>query len=165
MNSSTELISKSRTILGHGTEIVAAGIFGLQDDPLVVSSAGVVEAGVGDLISDNPAMAAATGAGAMHAARATVATSQGLTLRMLVALSDTRIHILDWLTGAGPTRELLSFERTRTEVRVKKFGLSRRLTLRDPVSGQSLALTGTTAFFASESKGDKSVLSMLEPPH
>jgi hypothetical protein len=165
MNSSTELISKSRTILGDGTEIVAAGIFGLQDDPLAVSTAGVVGAGVGDLISDNPVMAAATGAGAMHAARATVAGSQGLTVRMLVALSDTRIHILDWLTGAGPTRELLSFERTRTEVRVKKFGLSRRLTLRDTVSGQSLALTGTTAFFASESRGDKSVLSLLEPPH
>ena len=165
MNSSTELISKSRAILGDGTEIVAAGIFGLKDDPLAVSAAGVAGAGVGDLISDNPAVAAATGVGAIHAARTTVAASQGLTVRMLVALSDTRIHILDWLTGAGPTKELVSFERTRTEVRVKKYGLSRRLTLRDTVSGRSLALTGTTAFFASESKGDKSVLSQLEPPH
>jgi hypothetical protein len=165
MNSSTELISKSRTILGDDSEIVAAGIFGLQDDPLTVSAAGVVGSGVGDLITNNPVMAAAGGAGAMHAARAGVAASQGLTVRMLVALSDTRIHILDWLTGAGPTRELFSFELTRTEVRVKKFGLSRRLTLRDTVSGRSLALTGTTAFFASESKGDKSVLRLLEPPH
>jgi hypothetical protein len=165
MNSSTELISKSRTILGDGTEIVAAGIFGLQDDPLAVSTSGVAGAGLGDLVTDNPIMAAASGAGAMHAARATGAGSQGLTVRMLVALSDTRIHILDWLTGAGPTQELASFERTRTEVRVKKFGLSRRLTLRDTVSGRSLALTGTTAFFASESKGDKSVLRLLEPPH
>jgi hypothetical protein len=165
MNSSTELISKSRTILGDGTEIVAAGIFGLQDDPPIVSVAGVAGAGVGDLLAADPAVAAATGAGAIHAARATVAASQGLTVRMLVALSDTRIHILDWMTGTGPTRVMLSFERARTEVRVKRFGLSRRLMLRDTVSGRTLALTGTTAFFASESKGDKSVLRLLEPPH
>ena len=151
-------------MLGDETEIVAAGIFGLQDDPMAVSTAGVVGAGVGDLIGDNPVVTAAAGAGAIHAARATLAASQGLTVRMLVALSDTRIHILDWLTGAGrPGAGVLRAHPHRGAG--QRFGLSRRITLRDTVSGRSLALTGTTAFFASESKGDKSVLSHLEPPH
>jgi hypothetical protein len=39
--------------------------------------------------------------------------------------------------------------------------LSRRIDLRNRADGRILALTGTTAFFSAEAKGDKAVLSVL----
>jgi hypothetical protein len=130
-----------------------------------MATAGVLGGGVVDAISADPVLDGIVGGEAIHAARTSMAASQGLTVRMLVALSEAQIHVLDWRTGSGPTKVLLSFERTRTEVRIKKYGLSRHLTFRDTASGRALALTGTTAFFSAESKGDKSVIHLLEPPH
>jgi hypothetical protein len=90
-----------------------------------------------------------------------VAASNGVTVRMLVAVTPSRIHLLDWNAGSGPTRELVSFDRSSTNVRVAKFGLSRRVNLEDTRTERSIGLTGTTAFFASEAKGDRAVLRTL----
>jgi hypothetical protein len=48
-----------------------------------------------------------------------------------------------------------------TEVEAKKFGLSRRLDLKDTSSGQEIGLTGSTARFAIGGKADKAVLAPL----
>ncbi len=97
----------------------------------------------------------------MHVARELNAENHGVTVRMLLAVTPTQLHILDWQTGSGPTRLLRTFPRATTSVEVKKFGLSRRLHLTDRNSGESLALTGSASALNAEAKGDKAVLKAL----
>jgi hypothetical protein len=113
-------------------------------------------------VLDNPVVAGVGSAASVHATREFAAASKGLTVRMLVAVTSSRIHVLDWRTGTGPSRELVWFDRASTDVRVSKFGLSRRVRLTDTRAPRTVSLTGTTAFFASESKGDRSVLRTLK---
>lgn len=164
MNDPVELIDKANAILGPDEGVLAAGIFGLKDNYVTVGAAGAVGAGLTDVIVDNPLAGAVGGAAAMQAGRSAAAASNGLTVRMLIAVTSDRIRVLDWATGSGPTRELLSFDRSSTDVKVTKFGLSRHVELGDPTTGQSLSLSGSTAPFASESKGDKAVLKALTAP-
>ncbi len=161
MNDLGDLIAKAGAVLGDGDPVLAAGIFALKDDYLRVGVGGAAGAGAGDAIFGNPLATAVGGAAAMHATRSAVAASQGLTVRMLVAVTPRRIRLLDWITGSGPTKVLASFDRHATTVTVTKFGLSRHVELADAASGRSLALTGSTAPFVSESRGDKAVLRIL----
>ena len=165
MNDPAELISKATAILGHEEQVLAAGIFGLKDNYVAVGAGTAAGAGLGGAILDNPVAAGVGGAAAMHATRSAMAASKGLTVRMLVAVTSEQIRVLDWATGSGPTKELLSFDRSSSVAKVTKFGLSRHVELRDSASGQSLALSGSTAPFASESKGDKAVLRLLSASH
>jgi hypothetical protein len=154
MNDPETLRAKAADILGDGESLVAAGIFGLQDNYLAVTAGGVVGSTLlgGGLLGD---------AAGIHGGRAVNASSQGVTVRMLVAVSPTHIHVLDWLTGSGPTRLLRSFDRGNTTVEIKKFGLSRRVHLQDRVSGEALSLTGSNSRISAEQKGDKAVLAAL----
>jgi hypothetical protein len=161
VNGPVELIDRAKAILGPDETVLAAGIFGLKDNYVAVGAATAAGASLGDLVLGNPLASAAGGVAAMHATRSAEATSRGLTVRMLIAVTADRIRVLDWATGSGPTRELLSFDRSSTDVTVTKFGLSRHVELRDSRTGQWLALSGSTAPFASESKGDKAVMKTL----
>lgn len=165
MNEPGELVSKATAILGRDQQVLAAGIFGLKDNYAAVGMGTATGAVVGDAVLDSPLAGAVGGAAAMHATRSAVAASKGLTVRMLVAVTAEHIRVLDWVTGSGPTKELLSFDRSTTDVKITKFGLSRHVVLHDSATGQSVALSGSTAPFASESKGDKAVLRLLEAPH
>ncbi|MBF6558282.1 MAG: hypothetical protein IVW52_19450 [Acidimicrobiales bacterium] len=161
MNDPSELIGKASAIVGTEQPVIAAGIFGLKDDYLAVGLGTAAGASLGDAILDNPLASGVGGAAAMHATRSALAASNGLTVRMLVAVTPELIRVLDWETGSGPTTELLSFDRSSTDVKINKFGLSRHVELHDSATGQSLALSGSTAPFVSESKGDKAVLKEL----
>jgi hypothetical protein len=165
VNDPNGLISKASVIVGNEQQVIAAGIFGLKDDYVAVGLGTVAGASVSDVLLDSSLAGAVGGAAGMHATRGALAASQGLTVRMLVAVTPERIWVLDWETGSGPTKELVSFNRSSTEVKISKFGLSRHLELHDPDSGRSLALSGSTAPFASESKGDKAVLKELSVFH
>jgi hypothetical protein len=165
MNDPNDLIGKATAVVGTEQEIIAAGIFGLKDDYMAVGLGTVAGASVSDVLLDSSLAGAVGGAAGMHAARAALAASQGLTVRMMVAITPERILVLDWQTGSGPTRELVSFNRSSTEVKISKFGLSRHIELHDSASGKSLILSGSTAPFASESKGDKAVLKELSASH
>ena len=161
MNDPEALIGKATSILGAEEQILAAGIFGLKDDYVAVGMGTAAGASLGDALLSNPLASGVGAAGGMHATRSALAASKGVTVRMLVAVTSGRIRVLDWETGAGPTRELLSFERSSTDVKVSKFGLSRHVELHDAVSGRSLVLSGSIAPFVSEAKGDKAVLTAL----
>jgi hypothetical protein len=161
VNHPNDLISKASAVVGNDQQVIAAGIFGLKDDYVAVGLGTVAGAGVGDVLLDSSLAGAVGGAAGMHATRSALAASRGLTVRMLVAVTPERIRVLDWQTGAGPTKELVSFDRSSTDVKISKFGLSRHLDLHDAASGKSLTLSGSTAPFASESKGDKAVLKEL----
>ncbi len=157
MNDPEALRAKAALVLGGAETILAAGIFGMQDNYLALTAGGVV----GGTVGGSGATGVIGNVAGMHVARDLNAQSHGVTLRMLLAVTPTQIHILDWQTGSGPTRLLRSFERSSTTVEVKKFGLSRRLHLQDRISGDSLALTGSASALSAEAKGDKAVLAAL----
>ena len=165
MNDSNDLIRKASAIVGTEQQVIAAGIFGLKDDYMAVGLGTIAGASVSDVVLDNPLAGAVGGAAGMHAARTALAASKGLTVRMMVAITPEHILVLDWVTGSGPTKELVSFNRSSTKVKISKFGLSRHIELHDSDSGKSLTLSGSTAPFASESKGDKAVLKELAVSH
>jgi hypothetical protein len=164
VNDPEQLRTKAAAVLDTNEPILAAGIFGLQDSYAALTAGGVLGGSVGartggGVIGD---LGSAVGnVAGMHAARDVRAASQGVTVRMLIAVTATHIHVLDWVTGSGPTHLLRSLDRSVTSVHIKKFGLSRRVHLHDTVAGQDLNLTGTTLSVSAEAKGDKAVLAAL----
>jgi hypothetical protein len=97
----------------------------------------------------------------VHETRRLNAESEGVTTRMLVAVTASAIHILDRNELGTTSRELLRFARATTAVQVTRFGLSRHLNLADETAGTSIGLTGSAAIFSPEAAGDKLVLHVL----
>jgi hypothetical protein len=160
-----ELQREAAQIIGTDEEILAAAIFGLQDDYAKIFVAGAAT-GTAAMVAglEGPLAAGAIGGVTIHAERAQNAASEGVTVRMLVAVTPTAIHLLD-RTGLGETtRELMRFDRATTAVQVTKFGLSRTITLADEAAGKRIGLTGSTAFYVPEAAGDKLVLHLLSEP-
>lgn len=159
----SQLIAAARTVLGPGTDVLAAGIMGLQETQYAAAAAAVASGAALDALPHgaDPLEHAAGAAVAVHTARQVDAAAHGLTVRMLVAVTADRIHVLDWQDHDGPTRSLASFDRATAAVAVRKFGLSRTVSLTDPASGEHLELSASTAFFSPEAEGDKLVLHLL----
>jgi hypothetical protein len=156
-----ELAAAAQEILGNGETVTAAGAFALQDSYAAVT-AGMLTADAALPGKDNPLMGGIGNLAGLEAGRRANAAAKGVTERMLVAVTDRSIHLLSLTAmGSTPQKLLMSFDRASTEVEVKKFGLSRRLHLKDTGSGQELGLTGSTARFAIGGKGDKAVLAAL----
>jgi hypothetical protein len=159
------LIDEASKILGDSEEILAAGIFGLQDDYAKIAVAGVATgAAAGALGATSPLAQGAVAGATVHETRRLNAESKGLTTRMLVAVTASAIHILDRSELGTTSRELLRFARATTAVQVTKLGLSRHLNLADESAGTSIGLTGSAAIFSPEAAGDKLVLHVLAAP-
>ncbi len=156
------LISDAVNVIGGGEEILAAAIFGLQDDYVKLAVAGVATGAATTALDVTDPLAGGVAFGvATHEARRLNAEGQGLTVRMLVAVTAKAIHILDRTELGKTTCELLRFDRATTAVQITKFGLSRQLNLADGSAGTSIGLTGSTAIFSPEAAGDKLVLHLL----
>jgi hypothetical protein len=156
------LIADAAEVIGRGEEILAAGIFGLQDDYAKLAVAGVATgAATAALDVTNPVAGGVAFGVATHETRRLNAEGAGLTVRMLVAVTANAIHILDRTELGASTRELLRFDRASTAVQVTKFGLSRHLNLADEQAGTSIGLVGSAAFYVPETAGDKLVLHLL----
>ena len=143
--------------------VLAAGIFGHA----LPSNAELAVAGAAaDSLPHvgNGLIEAVENVTAMAAVQAMDAERDGLTVRMLVAVTATDIHLLDWQTGRGTTRILRSLGRVSTDVTIKKLGLSRRVELLDHATGTDVHIVGTTAAFSPEAAGDKAVLALLDVP-
>jgi hypothetical protein len=159
------LIGEAGAVIGGDEEILAAGIFGLQDDYAKIAVAGVATGAAAAALDVSGPLAQGALAGAtIHETRRLNAESDGLTRRMLVAVTGSAIHILDRTETGATTRELLRFDRATTAVQVTKFGLSRHLNLADERAGTSVGLTGSAAVFSPEAAGDKLVLHALSAP-
>lgn len=141
--------------------VLAAGVFGLQDDYVAVTLGGAgASAALGTVTDPGPLADAAAAAAGIHVAREANAASQGLAVRMLVAVTDSSIHLLQFGNGTV-TGELLPFDRQTAHVEVSRFGASRRVRLEDPATGTHVEITGSTGFLSSESAADKLVLALL----
>lgn len=163
MSNTEQLVAAAQQFVGDSQQVLGAGVFGLQDDYAAIAVAGAATGlGLDALGSDDPVADALTAGVSVHVTRDAVAKSKGLAVRMLVAVTPGRIHIMDYPDSGRPSVQFMEFDRKTAVVQITKFGASRHLNLADPDSGQQIGLTGSTAFFSSVSAGDKMVLHLLE---
>lgn len=155
-----EFTAVAQEMLGD-ERVLAAGVFGLQDNYAAIAAAGAAE-GLAMPGSANAVVQGAADVATIEGARQANAAAHGVTERMLVAVTDASIHVFAMSPLGGKVEHrLMSFGRATTDVEVKKFGLSRRVNLTDRATGRELHLTGSTAPFSPEAKGDKAVLAVL----
>ncbi len=158
-----ELIETAQTALGSDHTVVAAGVFGLQDDYKAIMVGGLASAAVAEALPGGTTTEAVTAAAGVHVTRQVMAEKQGLTVRMLVAVTKESIHLFALgATGFEPKHELLSFDRATTTCEEKNFGASRKLKLTDSASGHEVGLVGSAAFFSPYTEGDKAVLAAVK---
>lgn len=149
-----ELIAEARSLLGDDEEVLAAGHFGLAS--LIVGQAAGMQAG--SLLSGGDALAG--GMGGLAATKA-AAEAQGVTMKVIVAITPDTVHLLNRDTGGRLEARVTSFDRATVEVSVQKMGLSRYLSLRDPGDGHSIDLHGSVSWLSAQAAGDKIVLDLL----
>lgn len=147
--------------IGRDEAVLAAGVFGhAMPSNAELAVAGGAAASLPH--GGNGVVEAVENVTAIAAVRQMDAERDGLAVRMLVAVTATRIYLLDWSATKGATRILRTFSRVTTEVSVKKFGLSRRVELLDHSTGADAHIVGTTAAFSPEAAGDKAVMRLLD---
>ena len=98
MPNESELIAQAQTALsdagsGSGETVIAAGVFGLQDNYAALAVGGLASGAVADALPGGAATDAVTAAAGVHVTRQVMAEQQGVTVRMLVAVSAESIHL------------------------------------------------------------------------
>ena len=173
MTTALELRSLSASFLG--TDVEAAGIFsaGSAIGASIVGAVGgatvaevamhqteefVTDQVVGDIAGG--LISGASAVAGIHVAREAAAAAEGLTPVLLVALTADRIVLMDWhgnsASGTGPTRELVSFPRSTTQITFGRIGVNRKVTFDDGV--KTSAITGALGWLSSGKEGKRDVL-------
>ncbi|MCS5729074.1 hypothetical protein N1031_04815 [Herbiconiux moechotypicola] len=161
-SSEAALIAEAEGLLGDGEKVVAAGHFGLASLRGAHLAGGVV-GGLAGAVAVDDVLSGALGAGLGGlAATHSAAEAQGVTVKMLVAVTADTIHLLNRDTGGRLQTVVASFPRSTTTATVSKVGLSRILTLTEPASGATVELHGSVSWLSAQSAGDKVVLGLLE---
>lgn len=158
--SEQDLLAEATTSIGGTDQVLAAGVFGLQD----LLHAAMVGAAAGGVVGASAGGDAGNVAGAVLggiAAKRAYAESQGTTLQLIVAVTATRIHVLNRDSGGRLPEVVATFDRPTCEVTIAKMGLSRIVHLKDTTSGETLVLTGTTMPLSQLAQGDKLVFALL----
>ena len=162
MSDIEQLISTARTLSGDES-IGAAGIFALKDQYLKLVGWSTVGGLAGSAVAGELGDVAGS-VGGMHAQRNDAAQKAGFDgYRVLVAVGDSQIHLFDWLTNEGASKLYFSIDRASVEVSIKKFGMSRRVYIKNLTSGETLGLQGNVSPISSVSNGDKTVIKALKP--
>jgi len=163
MPSEAELLDAAQQFLGGSENVVAAGVFGLQDNYAAVMAGGLAAGAIADTLPGGAVTDGVLAGAGVHAARSLNADAKGVSVRMLVAVTEQSIHLLSLsATGSTPERALMTFARATTHCEVSKFGASRHVKLSDSATRQEIGLTGSAAFFSAYAEGAKAVLSALE---
>lgn len=155
-----ELIHEAQGILGDDEQVLAAGYFALRDLVGAQIAGGTAGAVGGSFLDSTAGSAIGAGLGQMAAKKA-YAESQGVTIQLIVAVTEAHIHVLNRDTDGRLADQVARFDRGSCQVGIEKFGLSRHVTLTDPASGASLQLVGGVSPLAVTAKGDKAVLGLL----
>ena len=95
------------------------------------------------------------------AAKHAAAKRAGVTLKLVVAVTATQIHVINWGDAEDATRIVKTFDRAATTADVRKFGLSRIVTLHDTDNGTEMRLHASVAPWTSQSGPDTHVLAEL----
>ena len=133
-----ELIAKAQAVIGDDPVLVA-GVFGCEE--LVASQVAGGTLGAMALGHANPLASGIGAAVGGYTLRAADARSQGMTLKLVVAVTASTIYVLNWSDDHGLDAVYRQFDRSSTTVAVKHFGLSRIVTLTDPATSDRLGST------------------------
>jgi hypothetical protein len=156
-----ELTVKTQRILGTDQPLIVS-ILGLQADLVGDLTALIVAGTIGDDLGAGSLTEGILGAAGMRTAREVNARSQGVSARMVVAVTPTAIHLLSLpATGAHPGQEVLRFYRATTTVKIKRKGFARRINLTDADNGQKIRLTGGIAPWSRYAVGTKAIIGEL----
>ena len=154
-----DLVDEAQRFLGPASRVQAAGVLGLKDS-YVALTAGSLAGSLLTLPGADPAAGALAGVAGMRTAREARARTQGLSVRMLVAVTSTGVYLLEiGPVGITPTREALTLDRSTLAVGVKRFGLSRRITLDD--GHHRVELTGAVSPLSPYTAGTRALLGAL----
>jgi len=140
--------------------VLAAGIFGLQDHGAAAGLLGQAQVATTLARLTGPRRAPA-GAGQEQWLARIEAMAPFVAIPVLVAVSDSAIHICDWGEWPGASRELTRFPRAASTAVVDTHRSARRLVLTDRASGYSLALTATVSPLNGAGRDVKAVLALL----
>lgn len=154
-----ELIANAQPVVGV-EPIISAGVFGLQDLMLPWIAGGTA----GGLAAGQLGGAMAGAAGILLgnlAAKHAAAKRAGVTLKLTVAVTASKIHVINWGDADDPTRIVASFDRETTTADVRKFGLSRIVALHDVATDTEMRLHASVARWTSQSGPDQDVLAEL----
>lgn len=142
------LIANAQGVIGDGETVRQAGVF---NRPAVNN--GMID---GDILGG------VTGAviGGMLAHKSQ--SKNGLmTMKVIVAVTDEHIHVINWGEAADPNRIAHTFDRATTKVTSHHVGVSRSLKLADKESGVHIKLEGSAGRMLKQSGPDASVIEAL----
>ncbi len=160
MASAQQLIDHARSVTPAGEDVLAAGVFAVQDDYVATALAAIGGSAVADELFDNAVTDGVGAAAGVRAAREAHAAGQGVSLRMLLAVTPTHIRLYRLgATGENPGEELMAFTRDSCEVDLSKFGASEHLDLRQ--GDKEMKLTGGVGLLAAYKDGNKKVVAEL----
>ena len=161
MSSAQQLIDQARSVTPAGEDVFAAGVFAIQDDFVATALGAIGGSAIADELIDNPLAEGAGAAAGIRAAREAHAAGAGVSLRMLVAVTDSHIRLFSLgAIGETPGEELMNFDRSTCSVDVSKFGASEHIDLRD--GDKEMKLTGGVGFLSTYKDGNKKVASELD---
>ncbi|GAA1949839.1 hypothetical protein [Microbacterium aquimaris] len=160
-DSEAEIIAEARQILGNQEEVIAAGHFGLANLIIAQIAGGTAGGVAADSVWDSGTSSAlGVGLGGLAAVKAS-AEAQGVTMKMIVAITPEQIHLLNRDTGGRLDSEVATFRRDAVDIHIANIGLSRILTLTDRPTGHAVELHGSVSWLSAQAKGDKVVLDLL----
>lgn len=160
MANAQQLIDHARSVTPEGEEVFAAGVFAVQDDHLANAVGALGGSAVADDLFDNAVAGGIGAAAGVHAARETHAANQGVSLRMLVAITRDHIRLYRLgVTGETPGEELMSFHRASCQVHLEKFGAAEHLELHE--DDKQTKLTGGIGLLSAYKDANKRVIQEL----
>jgi hypothetical protein len=137
-----------------GAQILAAGVFGVQDQAVAGGLLGVhaVRGSIDSLV----------GAPGRREPRPEVAAAQAhLAVSIMVAVSPQSIHICRWDERGRAIAEVARFPRGAVTVGVDQYRAASRVSLTDQRTGYRLVLTGTGSRLNPHGRGVRAVLRSL----
>lgn len=160
MANAQQLTDHARSVTPAGEEVLAAGVFAVQDDYVATALAAIGgSAAAGELLDNSVAEGLGAAAG-VRAAREAHAAGHGVSLRMLLAVTPSAIRLYRLgATGETPGDELLAFDRSSCDVSLGKFGAAEHLELRE--GDKEMKLTGGVGLLAAYKEGNKKVVEEL----
>ena len=141
-----ELVADAQRVLG-------------DDDPVLVAGAFYLQGFMKQTVGNPPPGALADGEDVDTWRRA--AELQPMTMRLIVAVTATKIHVLTWETGDHPQRIVASFTRATTTATRKHYGTRRVLRLEDSATGAEMNLSASTGRMFPSTGPDDEVLAEL----
>lgn len=155
-NSEESLLAEASNAIGGEPEIIAAGVFTLQDMIGVAVAGATVGGFAGDALVGAPLAGAVGGGLGMAAAKKVYAESHGMTVELIVAITGETIYVVNRDTHGRLPGVVTTFDRATCEITVKNLGPSKLFHLVDTPTGREIKLGGTLM-----SKPDRMVMQLL----